>query len=319
MKHKLLIIDGHSTVGKSSLSKSIYTQIANHNEVYWLHEECENHPIRDGEFIAGDIHTMEGMELNMNLMLKKWRQLTETIQSGNKICVLEGCFLHSLDRYILQSAWNEVQICNYFNEIVNILLPLNPIVIYLYRPDIKRSFEKAFLARGDHWRDLILGKPEPYGYFRCNKYTGDESIYKSLLYEQEQMDKIFNVLSCDKLKVDTTEEQWEEYVQEIIQALGYEYKRQERKIPKVCKYCGEYRRKDGEYIWKISYDEDNKCMYTSLFWPYMPMSYLGNDMYELISFPVNLSFVENGEQISFTVSGNYDWKLNGETFIKINK
>lgn len=44
-----LIIDGPSTVGKSSVSKSVYQQIAREHSVYWLHEECANHPIRDGE------------------------------------------------------------------------------------------------------------------------------------------------------------------------------------------------------------------------------------------------------------------------------
>ncbi len=42
MNTKLIIVDGHSSVGKSSISKSVYKQIALDHDAYWLHEECEN-------------------------------------------------------------------------------------------------------------------------------------------------------------------------------------------------------------------------------------------------------------------------------------
>ena len=44
MNTKLIIVDGHSSVGKSSISKSVYKQIELIHDAYWLHEECENHP-----------------------------------------------------------------------------------------------------------------------------------------------------------------------------------------------------------------------------------------------------------------------------------
>ena len=69
MKSKLIIVDGHSSVGKSSVSKSVYHQIRLSQPAYWLHEECENHPIRQGEFSFGALDTAEGMELNRVGML----------------------------------------------------------------------------------------------------------------------------------------------------------------------------------------------------------------------------------------------------------
>ena len=100
MKNQLIIIDGHSTVGKSSISKGLYTQIVNKENVCWLHEECVNHPIRDLEFKAGDIHTFEGMELNRIQMLKKWREFRDEILKNEMMYILEGCCLQSFDRYL---------------------------------------------------------------------------------------------------------------------------------------------------------------------------------------------------------------------------
>ena len=57
MNTKLIIVDGHCSTGKSSISKSITEQIKLGQDAYWLHEECENHPIRQGEFRFGALDT----------------------------------------------------------------------------------------------------------------------------------------------------------------------------------------------------------------------------------------------------------------------
>ncbi|HCJ57512.1 MAG TPA: hypothetical protein DHV55_09250, partial [Clostridiaceae bacterium] len=82
MKHQLILVDGHSTVGKSTTSKSVYKQIAYQDKIYWLHEECEKHPIRHEEFEADDIHSLDGMELNRQVMLQKWGKFKEEIEQG---------------------------------------------------------------------------------------------------------------------------------------------------------------------------------------------------------------------------------------------
>ena len=317
MKHKLIIIDGQSTVGKSSVSKSVYRQIASQDNIYWLHEECERHPIRYEEFDAGDIHTFDGMEINRQVMLKKWEQFRDGILDSNQICITEGCFLHTLDRYLLESAWNEEQVINYYIEILDIIKPLNPLIVFLHRPDIKKSFEKAFIARGDWWRKLVLGVPEPYGYFEMHKYDGDESIFSGLAYEQEQMAKIFDIITGDKLKIDTSDEYWGSYIREITKNADYEYQEEEHRLPEIQKYCGTYRIQGDEDTWNIFYEQDTKLIYTSLFWPYMPMRYNGNEEFELVSFPVTLQFDTISDSIQFVVKGNYDWGYNGKRFIKI--
>ena len=317
MKHQLIIVDGQSTVGKSSVSKGVYRQIAYQDNIYWLHEECEHHPIRFEEFEAGDIHTFDGMELNRQVMLKKWEQFRDEIIYKKVICITEGCFLHTLDRYLLESVWNADQIIDYYREILDIIKPLNPLIIFLYRPDIKQSFEQAFKARGDWWRELILGVPNPYGYFESHKYDGDESIYSGLAYEQEQMSNIFNVITCDKLKIDTSEKVWDMYIRKVTETAGYEYFEDEHRLPDVERYCGTYRVQGGEDIWRIIYDDVTNEIYTSLFWPYMPMKYLGDSVFELISFPIAIHFDMNSEKIQFVVIGNYDWGYNGKRFTKI--
>lgn len=187
----------------------------------------------------------------------------------------------------------------------------------MHRPNIKLSFTKAFKERGDWWRKLVLDIPEPYGYFETHDYKDDDSIFKGLVYEQEQMSKIFDVLSCDKLKIDTSDECWESYIHEIIEKVGYEYQPEENKLPEIIKYCGTYQIEGGEDTWSICYDDEKKRIYTSLFWPCMPMKYIGNEQIELISFPVTLQFDIISDKVLFKVNGNYDWEYNNKRFVRI--
>lgn len=318
MKHQLIIVDGQSTVGKSSVSKALYKQLAENETVYWLHEECEKHPIRDQEFEAGDIHTVEGMELNRIQMLNKWVAFRNQIQDSGKLCITEGCFLHAMDRYLLESVWSDKEIKEYFTAIVEILKPLNPLIIFLYRLDIKQSFEKAFTSRGGWWKDMVLGVPEPYGYFEHHTYDGDDSIFQGLAYEQDKMKQIYDTLTCDKMMIDTSDEEWTRYLRDIVEKLGCSYQKESESKIDEKKYCGTYRRQDGTGTWKIYSDQKNHLV-SSVFWPYMPMEYVGNGCFELISFPIKLIFDTANSVPQFVVEGNYDWDLNGVTFIRIDE
>ncbi|SFN25811.1 hypothetical protein [Proteiniclasticum ruminis] len=313
MKTRLIILDGPSTVGKSSLSKSIYHQLKERYHTKWLHEECSDHPIGTGEFEKGDLTTAEGMEKNRKHMITKWSELAKRIQEEDTIYILEGCFLHALDRYLIGSVWTEKEIDAYFVEIGKILEPLHPFFVFLHREDLRQSFEKAFQARGNWWKDLILKAPEPCGYFKNHPYTGEESIFESIHYEQQQMDRVFQRLSGHKLKMETSEENWKKYTEVLLKALGVPYEEKNLQCQDIQSYVGTYE-SHGGHRWSISWDAEKKLLYSSLFWPYMPMEVLGDRTLGLLSFPVTLRFSDTLS--TFQVEGNYDWDLNGELYHK---
>jgi hypothetical protein len=315
---KLIIVDGHSSVGKSSISKSVYQQIALNQDAYWLHEECENHPIRQNEFRFGALDTAEGMESNRIGMLKKWAEFRDSIKSSGKVCVTEGCLLHAYDRYFIHSLWNEDDIVTYYSQVLEVINELNPILVFLYRPDLRKSLETAFIARGQWWKDLMLRRDDLHVYFKDHEYVDENSMFAAIAYEQAKMMEIFDRLQCAKIKIDTSDEQWDPYVQEIISFLGLEYGRIDPRPFDMKPFVGTYRLQDGAEAdeWIIHYDEVNKCLYTSLFWPYMPMRCIADNVFELISFPVELHFQTHKHSIQFSVRGNYDWNYNNQLFIK---
>jgi hypothetical protein len=319
MNTKLIIVDGHCSVGKSSVSKSVWKQLSQEQDAYWLHEECEHHPIREGEFRFGALETPQGMEANRVGMLQKWADFRESILASGQVCVTEGCLLHAYDRYFIHSLWDEDEIDAYYAQVIEVIRPLNPVLVLLHRPGLRASLEKAFLARGNWWRELMLKRDDLHVYFKTHTYVDETSMFDAIAFEQGRILEIFDRLQCAKLKIDTSGEQWELYTREILDLCGSPYKPLEPYPCDLERYTGRYRRADGtgKNEWVIQYDRANRCLYTSLFWPYMPMRCTAENVFELISFPVALHFQTDGNGLRFQVRGNYDWEINDQWFIKV--
>lgn len=319
MKTQLIIVDGHCSVGKSSLSKSVYHQIRLQREAYWLHEECDAHPIRHNEFSFGDLTTVEGMERNRLGMLQKWAAFRDSIGAAGKVCVTEGCLLHAYDRYFIDSLWSDNDIAGYYAQVIEAIRPLDPLIVFLYRPDLRSSLEKAFTARGKWWRDLILRRDDAHVYFRDHVYEDENSMFEAVAFEQNKMMEFFDGLTCAKLKIDTSEERWDAYVQQITSFLGLQFTKTEPHPCDLRLFTGTYQWLEGSAHdeWIINYDEANRCLFTSLFWPYMPMRCAAENVFELISFPVELRFNFERGEARFSVHGNYDWEYNNQVFVRV--
>ncbi len=318
MKSKLIIVDGHSSVGKSSISKRVYQQLALQQEAYWVHEESENHSIRHNEFQFGGLDTVEGMELNRVGMLQKWAEFRDSILASGKICIAEGCFLHAYDRYFVHSVWDEDDIVKYSSQVLEILGELHPVIVLLHRPNLRISLEKAFIARGQWWRELILKRDDLHVYFKNHKYVDENSMFAAIDYEQAKIMEIYNQLPGSKMRVDTSEENWEQYVEEIITFLGATYEEIKPNPCKMEQYAGTYHWQHGgeTHKWQIHYDAENNRLYTSLFWDYMPMRCVAENVLELISFPVELHFEQSKAGLQFRIRGNYDWEYNEKVFVR---
>lgn len=319
MNTKLIIVDGHCSTGKSSISKSIMKQISLERDAYWLHEECENHPIRHNEFTFGALDTAGGMEANRFGMLQKWEAFCDSIKASGKVCITEGCLLHAYDRYFIHSCWNEDEIQDYYAQVLAVLDELDPIIVFLHRPDLPTSLEKAFIARGKWWRDLMLRRDDRHVYFKDHAYVDENSMFEAIEFEQNKMLQFFDQLACAKIKIDTSEEQWDRYVRDIISLFGADFRSVVAYPCDPRPYLGTYRWQNGTENddWIIGYDQANNCLFTTLFWPYMPMRCMVEDVFELISFPVEMHFQKDHDRMQFIVRGNYEWEYNDQLFIKL--
>lgn len=318
---RLVIIDGLSTVGKSTFSKYLSQTINKVTPSIWIHEESINHPIRDHEYEAGDIHTLEGMEKNEVEMLSRWKTFSAFMQQNEATYVIEGCYLHTLDRYLLQCAWSHEHITEFLRKIALILSPLQPLLVLLYRKDIFASYDIEFKKRGSWWENLIK-EPRAITGHAANILTIDESsIYLRTPKYQTYLRNMLPLLPMDSMEIETTEGKWDVYLEDVMNHL--EIKMPSLEILKPLdpmKFVGKYVSDVFRTPLRIQYNPETNKIFMTFFWPYMELKYMEENTLELISFPATLHFSFDDDQPFFTISGNYDWEVDieGKRFIRVS-
>jgi len=113
----------------------------------------------------------------------------------------------------------------------------------------------------------MLKRDDRHVYFKDHVYVDENSMFDAIAYEQARMMEIFDALTCKKVKIDTSEENWEQYVQQILSVVELKY---QPILPHPCdlrQYTGVYRWQNKAQAdeWVITYDENKQCLYTTLF------------------------------------------------------
>ncbi len=316
--HKLILIGGMSTTGKSTTSQYIYNQLQLNNiPSIWLHEECSNHPIRQGEFELGDLHTQEGLRANLNEMLRRWKNLSDMVYTSEKVYVMEGCLFQMITRYLMNSCITKDELFEFYDTIMNYFAKLNPFIVRLYRPNPQKSYEAAYKVRGERWANYILSEE----HLRACGFGNADEQYEAEKEYQQTSHEICVRMKNDVLEIDTTGEKWNVYITAILNKLDLKYIEPKAHIlSNPAKYCGcYYQLIDGcEVCLEICFDESDNLLYYKGFFPKMPMRYLGDNTFELISWPIIFCFGEEKSKRTLFVSGGYDWEFDGISFVGKN-
>ncbi len=316
---KIIIVTGMSGTGKSSISQQLAKQYELNNiPCRWLHEEIENHPIRkEGEFAIDRLDTEEGMKKNITEMLSRWRALVDEIVESGRVYIMEGCFYQSIIRYFFASNYTEDQIKAYYSEVLEILKPLRPTLVFLYRSQVKESFQQAFEVPGNQWKKIIL-EWEDEGYFKHHPFAGEESVYAMWEHYQRLSNEHFDQYQGYKIKLFTADGQWHHHLHKLTEYMGLSYFR--RNFPEVEnpeQYAGDYVFEENgqKHILRFKFYKGALCGETS-WWTNMALVYQGNHEFEVLSFPIRYIFDPDKSPKTVTIVEDYGWSLSGKTFIK---
>ncbi len=316
---KLVMITGMSGTGKSSTSQQLAKQYElNGIACRWIHEEIENHPIRkEGEFAIDRLDTEEGMEKNVTEMLSRWKSLADEIASSNRVYIMEGCFYQSIIRYLFASCYTEDQIKAYHREVLEILKPLRPTLVFLYRSQVKESFQQAFEVRGEQWKKIILNWQDE-GYFKYHPYTSEASIYKMYEHYQRLSNEHFEEYPDNKIKLNTADGHWQKHLQELSQYLGLNYiSRNFPAMENPEQYAGTYVLENDPQQRRLLFKVHNGMLFgQTSWWSNMALLYLGNHEFEVLSFPIKYIFHPDRKPKAVLVIEDYGWGISGKTLIK---
>ena len=314
---RLIIVTGISGTGKSTTAKWLSSVLQKNGiKINYLHEECENHPIRSDEFSHGALTSEADMDINCGLMLDRWAAFRDTVLSSDQPVLLEACLYENIVRYFFECNYPQAKILKFYDDLMDLLAPLAPAIIHLRTSDVYRTFQRVFPIRGDWWRKLIL--EDRCKYFVEHGYSGEEGNYQLARDYQNLAIMAYDRFEGSKYSLDTLKEEWDVYHQEICHFLEISFF-PEKQVPieSPQDYVGQYEviidnRSQG---FRIGYRDGT--LFCQSFWPYMALNYEGDDRFSFLSFPIELQFVRKKGQIrSVLVSGNYDWGLCGRELMR---
>ncbi len=315
LEPKLIIVAGMSGAGKSTTAHNISIEFErngiNHT---WLHEEINDHPIRSHEFRVGDLYSETDFRHNLDILVERWWQLAQQIAESGKVYVLEGCLYQNIIRYFFEVDFPKAGILDFYDRFAEAVASLNPVVVFLYSSDAKKTLQRVFPPRGEWWENLILD-PGDCRYLKNRGLVGPDGIYRMWQDYQEVSDELYGRYSGRKIKIDTSQALWDTYQERLFRFLELAAGRadEDRHFdPDVERRCGTYRlAEDPSKHIEIKYDGNG--LYCKAFWDYMKITEFEQDRFRFSAFPIELRFVQENKKRAVQLVGNYDWHLVGKT------
>ena len=168
---------------------------------------------------------------------EKWEAFVNTALQNNTIYISDSSiFQYQIFTYLLNGA-EYPGLAKFVHSIMDLLKPLHPALIYLYREKTEDSI--AFIEKQRGIKDLEStwqrdkGKP----YYR-NKQQDVTAFFDFLKDYADCASGLYDESDCDKLKIEITAQTWDIYEAEMLRFLGIAY----RDALSGCKA------KDGTYV-----------------------------------------------------------------------
>ena len=190
--------------------------------------------------------------------LDKWSKFVEgALENNNEIYILDSSIFQFLIFYILLKNEPYEYLENLIHKIMNLILPLNPCLIYFYRENTEETIHYLVRDRGIKFLEWIYERDKKQPYY-IDKPKGAEG-HKQFLRDYSKYAKLlFESINCKKLPIEISEGDWKSYEISMLSSLGIN-----RKLPlNFSPINGVYRNEDKKYeiiieSWKMI-DPDGK-------------------------------------------------------------
>jgi len=312
---RLILVTGISGSGKSTTTRSLARQLhLNGIRCHWLHEEIRRHPIRDGEFTLGPLETEADYQRNIQDMYRRWGRMLGRILRSKSVYIMEGVLTDNIIRYFFEGDYPPEKIMEYYDGLFQLLAPVRPALVQLYRPNVRATLEGIYPLRGQWWKDLILSGINNKRYMLNRGLSGDAGVYAMWEDYQALSNVCIRRYNGPKITMDTSDGTWEQITKKITYFLGLDF------LPPVVltidnpeQYCGRYTVEVEGKIHSIEVCFDGFRLFVKSWWPVMPLETLGQNRFEFISFPIRLTFQRDatGRVDSLDATGTYDWEIVG--------
>ena len=148
------------------------------------------------------------LDIYKKFALEKWAYFTEkALKSHDKVYIIDSAvFQFQIFTFLFKNRpYAELQ--DFINQILSIVQPLNPCLIYLYRENTEATIDYLEKDRGTSYLDYLWNRDKAQPYY-TGKPPGAESFKQFLRDYASMADMLFGSFPTNKLSLEISDGNW---------------------------------------------------------------------------------------------------------------
>ncbi|MGZ4107406.1 MAG: hypothetical protein ACXVDE_06690 [Tumebacillaceae bacterium] len=283
--------------------------------------DLEQHRSALGEELAMALKAYDDWDLTPEqycaAALDKWKLFVENVLASGETVMLD-CSLFQFQMYgLLLHDWSSEDTQDFVRQVIEIILPLRPVMVYLYQEDLDKSFARVSAGRGEKWVQHIVDRDARYPFHTARQELSGVERYKLFLKTfRRYSDELFAELPFPKVAIENLAGDWQTYEQEMLRFLEIPYV-VDPNVPSeaMASYAGTYRSEFWPHDVKV-WEEDGKLWMETPKVGRRKMIPKTERSFYLHDNPIELHFADNGHDMRIGGTWMYEFCAPGTPFAK---
>ena len=155
---KLILIEGLPGAGKSTTTARLGRVLqGQHIACRWFLEEDEPHPIACLDFETDGLGEK---------VLPLWRDFAAGALQEPVVTIIESRLWQNTGLYMYMSERPLAEILGFNQQVLQVLRPLSPALVYLDQPDTAAALHRLYSLRGEKWIEENVAETAKYRWFQ---------------------------------------------------------------------------------------------------------------------------------------------------------
>ena len=246
--NKLIIVEGMTGLGKSTLAHFIARQLHYHDiEAAWIHEGELQHPL-SLELDSGDIDRF------MQTARTKWLRFVSRIARSKETIVLEAGFFNNLLETLFLQNVPSPKIYHYSDVLQDIIQPIQPALVYLTHSDIRKALAESFTRRGAGFKDFVIKFATTTPYAQHRSLAGYDGMIDFWVDFVTLTDQLYDRFRFKKIALHKSSGNRETLNQQVLDFLAIPFVIEKQVTEAVVKeYVGTYKDQTNERRFDVRY------------------------------------------------------------------
>ncbi|MFD0716415.1 hypothetical protein [Paenibacillus sp. GCM10027626] len=158
----------------------------------------------------------------VEIAAEKWTSFVKKQMASDEIVILDSSIFQFQIYSFLLAGKSYEDLRSFIRELFDIITPLNPTLVYLYRENTNDTIDFLVRDRGMHFMESIWERDRNRPYYK-DRPSGSEGYKMFLLDYGKYANMLFEITPFPKLALEITEGNWSKYQHSLLQFLDIPY------------------------------------------------------------------------------------------------